>query len=357
MKKFILFFSLFTLSFALNAQDIIVPQTNKPLIVKYTASWCPYCGAWGWTLFENLLTDNSSDATLVAAHYSGNYLNSTSLAWYNNDNAFYQPVFFVNDVNQNAMSGNIASVRDAVRQEVQEAKAQAPLAQAGIRAQVDDNYDVYVDVKTHFFNNASGEYYLGVYLVEKSFIGYQASIGNNAEHRQVLRGSISPGSFGALVASGDISAGSDYQVSYSIGQSSIQSMGIEHLDDLYSGDIEVVTVIWKKTNGKYQAVNANSSVLTILSAVEAPAVASRFDILPNIVAQQAEVQLELPHALPDSRLSLFSLNGVELRNLHRGAMPEGLNTFTLNRENLPAGIYLLQLSSGSEVVNRKAVFR
>ncbi|MCB0557017.1 MAG: T9SS type A sorting domain-containing protein [Phaeodactylibacter sp.] len=358
MKKLVLFLPFLAFSLILCAQDITVPQTNKPLVVKYTASWCPYCGTWGWTLFENLIADNSGDALLVAAHYSGNYQNPTALAWYGNDNVISQPVFFVNNENQGALSGNIATVRDAVRQKVQQINGQAPVVQAGLKAQVDDTYTVEIETKARFFQDTNGEYYLGVYLVEKSYVGYQASLGDNAQHKELLRLSATPGSFGELIANGNITAGTEVEQSFTLTGAQMQLAGILDLDDLYNGDIEIATVIWKKDGAKYGAVNTNSTVVSIVSATkEEPDAVSRFNVLPNLISQQATVQLELAQALPMARLALYSLDGALLRSIYQGQLPEGVNNFTLDRGNLPGGIYFLQLASGNDVVSRKVIFR
>lgn len=356
MKKWILFLPMLAFFQWLSAQDIDVPQTNKPLVTKYTASWCPNCGSWGWTLFNNLIADNAGDALLLAAHYSGNYQNAAAVAWYENDDAFYQPVFYVNNENQGALSGNIASVRETVRGKVQQINGQAPAAQTGIRAQVSGDYALEVETKTRFFQNATGEYFLGVYLVEKSFVGYQSGQGNNAQHKQMLRLALSPGAFGALLANGSLSAGAEFEQSYTLSSAEIQAAGITNLDGLLTGNIEIATVIWKKVGGKYEAVNANSSVVSIVSSTAQPEEAARFELRPNVVSRQAAVLLELSQDIPDASLSLYSPHGALLRTLHQGRLRAGLNSFELHRENLPPGLYVLRLATAKAVITRPAVF-
>ena len=357
MKQLSLLSLILIFPLLLAAQDIEVPQTNKPLIVKYTASWCPNCGTWGWSLFRNLLEDNSEDALLVASHYSGNFQNSVSMGWYSNDNVISQPVFFLNNQNQGATSGNAANTRNDIRQKVQQANGQAPLVQAGLRAEVDDANNMTVFTKTRFFGPASGEYYLGVYLVEKEFIGIQSGQGNNALHKQMLRRSLSQSAFGEQIANGAIAAGTELENTFSINSTAIQDAGIGDLASLLNGNVEIATVIWQRNGNKYVAVNTNSAFASLVSAVQAPASLGSFEVFPTPAGQQATIALELSSELRAARLELFSAEGKLLQTLHTGLLPAGQHRFGLERGDLPAGIYLLRLADGKGVANRKVVFR
>ena len=57
MKHIIFTISILVSSLTIGfSQD--VPEVQQSLITKITATWCPSCGGWGWTFFENILADN-----------------------------------------------------------------------------------------------------------------------------------------------------------------------------------------------------------------------------------------------------------------------------------------------------------
>jgi hypothetical protein len=71
MKRLIFTLFFFSAVLSVHTQNIEVPATQKSLITKRTADWCPLCGGWGWPFFRQLILDNSNKAVLIAAHYSG----------------------------------------------------------------------------------------------------------------------------------------------------------------------------------------------------------------------------------------------------------------------------------------------
>ena len=103
----LLIFSVF--SIVLQAQEITVPQTQRPLITKRTASWCPNCGGWGWTFFRNVMDDNNGKAVFFANHYDGIHTSPTTLALATNFGGVSQPLFFLNNTNQSVSSGSTAT--------------------------------------------------------------------------------------------------------------------------------------------------------------------------------------------------------------------------------------------------------
>ena len=148
MKQFLLVLALvFSITTLTQAQEIIVPETNQPMITKRTASWCTNCGTWGWSLFENLLSDNQGDALLVTAHHSGNYQNDVAKEITSNFGAAGQPIFYFNSENQFANSGNSSTIRSNIQAAVEGFNAAMPIVQAGIDAEVSDTYTINVGVK------------------------------------------------------------------------------------------------------------------------------------------------------------------------------------------------------------------
>ena len=73
MKNLILLFTLFIFS---QASAQVVSTKNWTLIHERTASWCPYCGTWGWDMKEQILNKFANEnSVFMAVHYSGDLLN------------------------------------------------------------------------------------------------------------------------------------------------------------------------------------------------------------------------------------------------------------------------------------------
>ena len=109
MKHIIFTISILVSSLTIGfSQD--VPEVQQSLITKITATWCPNCGGWGWTFFENIYDDNADKALLIAAHYSGELQTSVSSDFADNFNISYQPFFILGNENQN-VNGETVSWR------------------------------------------------------------------------------------------------------------------------------------------------------------------------------------------------------------------------------------------------------
>ncbi len=332
------------------AQEIAVPQTQRPLITKRTASWCPLCGGWGWTFFRNLLDDNAGKAVFFADHYDGVHTTPTSLAIAANFGGVSQPIFFLNNQNQNVSSGNTATARTNIRNQVNDAFASQPVVQSGIRPVLHSAANMLsVQAKARFFQNAAGEYYLGIYLVRKEMTGFQSGQGNNAEHKEVLWRHLTSSVFGEPIGNGAISAGTEFNVT---GQVSVAGLDPSQL--------RVVTVVWRKDGNTYQVINTNEedSFLEPSGAGELARL-DRFEVFPTIIygAEPARVELQVADNAYAWRLELLSASGQAIETLFSGKLPAGLHPFYVKRENRPAGIYFLRLTDGRGVRVERLVFK
>ncbi|HMQ49128.1 MAG TPA: T9SS type A sorting domain-containing protein [Saprospiraceae bacterium] len=357
MKKMLLT-ALFGVVFGLllQAQEIEVPQSNRPLITKRTAEWCPHCGTWGWTMFENLLLDNEDDALVLSAHYSGSYMNTVSLEITNNFGGFSQPRFYLNNQDQNATSSNGTTVRNNVRSQVSDLNTQPPVAQTGLRVFIEDN-QLRVKTQTQFFQEGQdGDYYLGIYLIERSYVGSQAGYSGQANHKNMLSKSLLGGSFGELLQSGTIANGSTFEKEAVVTYNDIAA-AFEN-GTYNENNVEIATIIWRKEGNTYRVVNTNSSnELEIASGTTAPTLQAAIKVLPNVVQQQAEVFINLPAALSQAELSLWSLDGRQVQLIHKGNLASGASFFTLDRANLSSGVYFLRLTDGTKVATSRVILQ
>ncbi len=357
MKRHILLLVILLLGQAAHAQDITVPETNRPLVVKKTADWCPKCGDWGWALFEGILEDNAEKALCLAAHYSGGYQNPAAQGITSNFGGFSQPIIYLNGQNMGANSTNIESVRNAAADQIAAINDQAPVVQAGLIAGVDDANTAIVHIKTRFFEPTEGEYYLGAYLIERTFRGPQAGQGNDALHKQMLRLSFSGSPFGELIASGSIGAGTEIENTFSVSASAIESSGAGSLEGLSTGNFEVGTVIWKKEGSFFQPVNTNSADIGILTDIGDISGLNALKAWPIPAERQVQLRVELEAPMPAVQIGLYGHNGALLRRLFSGTLPEGNSDFLIGRQNLPAGQYFIRLSAGGGVAGRPVIFK
>lgn len=228
----------------ISAQD--VPEQQMPLITKVTATWCPFCGGWGWDAFEKLYEENIDKAILITNHFSGDLRSYAGEAIADNFDAFGQPVFYVNNENQIFSSSTYSSKADDVKTKVENIYNMSPAVNAGVTASLDGK-QLTANVKTKFFQAVSGEYYISVYVIEDGVINYQSGYGNNAMHRNVLRESMSPEDFGVELGSGNYSSGMEISKTFDM-----------TLDDSWNVDnIKLLAIIWKKEGSIYEYINGN----------------------------------------------------------------------------------------------------
>lgn len=346
MKKIFLqlaFILLFSNSFF--AQD--VPEVQRPLVTKIAATWCPPCGGWGWTFFENLVIDNEEKATLIVAHHSGDLVTPAGDAFSTNFNSPYQPYFYVYNDDVGTSSSNAAAKRIEVKDMVDVEAAKSPVANAGMILFLTGNQLV-IDTKTKFFQAASGEYYIGVYAVEDEVINDQAGQGDNAVHEKVLRGSLTGTTFGALLMNGDIAVGGEFTNQFST-----------ELDATWDLDhLEIVTIIWKKEGDTYVAINTNlSSDFVSVGNVNVLLENASMEILPNVTSSQAIIKIDLEKELQDATIELFDLDGKKITDIFQGKLSNGNTQFTIERNSVATqGMYFVVLKSEGKVMTKRVVF-
>lgn len=334
-------------SIALSVSAQQVEEVQKTLIIKKTATWCPYCGTWGWDFFDDVRQDNAGKAVFWAAHYGGSMLeNPTSTEIVSNLSGGGQPKFYLNTELQNVSSGNTASARITFQNAVDTAYLQAPVANVGIDATYEGDL-LTVHSKSRFFQDADGEYYLGLYLVENDLLAYQAGQNTEVMHSSVLRKALTPTTYGTLLADGPVAAGTEFEHEYTV---SFAGTPVTSL--------EVAGVIWKKTGAQYTVVNVwsttdiNEMVPTSTADIEQGAHSWTLSPNPAHIPARIELQLEQTSQI---QLLLVDRLGRTLDVIHSGWLNPGPHLFTLPA--LPAGLYqvVLQTETGRET-KQLAVF-
>lgn len=326
--------------FGLLAQE--VAEVQQSLITKRTATWCPYCGTWGWDFFDALETNVSDKAVLVAAHFGGSTLeNPVSLAWVDNLGGSSQPRFYVDNEMQSVNSGNQATALDVIKDKVSANAAKQPLANVGMQTSWSGS-DLSVQAKTRFFQSAEGAYYLGIYLVEDGVLANQAGQSGQVEHSRILRGSVTAAAFGDLLTEGSIAAGTEFDKTYTVDP------------DAYETDnLDLVGVIWKKEASTYLAVNVwrIDAKPTMVSVAEAKKLPGSAVLQPN-PATGGDVFISLRlDSLQECEILLFNAQGQQAGRVFSGQLAAGEHQLPITSSllNYP-GAYTVRIQTAKGAV-------
>ena len=346
MKHIIFTISILVSSLTIGfSQD--VPEVQQSLITQITATWCPNCGGWGWTFFENIYDDNEDKALLIAAHYSGELQTSVSSDFADNFNISYQPFFILGNENQNVNGGNASAKRTEIKNAVDNSYTTAPVVNAGLTVFKNGN-TLNVQTKTRFFQDATGEYYLGVYVIEDGVVNYQANQGNDAVHKKVMRASMSDSSFGELISSGSVNSGAEFTKDYSI-----------DINGWNENKLEIATILWRKEGDTYFFVNTHST--TEFSTVGISEISEKevvFEAFPTVTNDVITVNLDIKENIGDLQLELIDQSGQKIKTIYSGEAVIGQQTFELNKAMVNSnGLYFITLRSGEAVTTKSVIFQ
>jgi hypothetical protein len=348
-KKSTLFILFLFLMGSLSAQDVEVPETQTPMIAKITASWCPFCGSWGWSFFDDIFDDNEDKAIFMSVHHSGDYSNETAMDLTTNFEVFGQPRFILDGEDQNVSSGNTSAKRTEVGTKVDEILDGYPSIQSGLDATFSGD-QLRVDYTVELFENLSGDYQIAFYVLQKTFFAYQAGVGDNAEHKALLRKEMSGSSFGMPVFSGSASAGATFTGTL---QSSLENYDPENLS--------VVAVIWEKVGNHYRFVNSNDDKNVqekVTSGLVADLALDRsVQVFPNVVDQYFTTEIVLEDSVDKLTVDLLDAQGRKVMTVSDAPYVPGQHRIqTLRPVSTNPGNYYLRIQNGKNTAIKKLIF-
>ncbi len=342
MKKCLLLFVLLGAMMSVSAQQ--VEPVYKPLITKRTADWCPNCGSWGWTFFHWLLEDNDDKAVIWAVHHSGGLETTTSGAIADNFQGFSQPIFYLNEVDQEVHSTNMSEKRTEIAQQVDAMGQQMPIAAVGLHSWIEGDM-LQVDARVEFFQNADGTWRLGLYLVEKERVAPQANQGNEAIHKRLLRTALTDDVFGELIT--DMGA--------PVGLSVMSSFSHPLTDPIWTDDnLIVVAVLWKKEGQVWVPMNATQTddFEQPTATTEREDIAVGWHVWPNPAHQFLYVSVP---ASVDARALSCTLKDVHGRHVPTRFVRTG-RSWQADVTHLPKGCYFLHARQRDGRVTVQRVF-
>jgi len=226
-------------------------QEQVPIVLKETGELCPPCGGWGWTAWGETI-DLVGGKVFLWSQYSDYFVSNSHFVNQELDpgnsvnNAFQEnfpyggskPLFYINGVE--AASTSASSVETAVDASI--ASTPVDVSAAYIIEWEGDNLTVTAQAKV--YNSMSGNYYMGVYLVEDKATGTQSGHPNSSpdlEHHMVMRGSVGGNIWGDEIISSTADAGGLIVKTFT------QTVPSSYIKE----NLTIGVVIWKKIGAKY----------------------------------------------------------------------------------------------------------
>lgn len=297
-KKFAIFMLVLS-SLCVAAQSSSV--TQKTLITKRTATWCPNCGTWGWDMAKSLEELQNENAIIVRAHYSGILESKVAIDITENFDAIYQPEFYINEERQNVGSSTWPAQVQVFDDLIDaNAKKEANVV-FNIASTFQENV-INADVKIEISKPIDGEYFLAAYLVEDNIVANQASQGEQAVHNSVLRASFTEGSFGDQVI--DSSADKGFIAE-------LKKMMEVDGEEVLNRAFRVLAVVWKKVGTKYQIENVHEAAVGEFSSTsEGTEKQSEFRIYQT--GQSITVEDLSDHKSEVKTIDVYTLSGSKI---------------------------------------------
>ena len=336
-------------SVSLFAQD--APEVQKSMITKSTATWCPNCGTWGWSLFLGLIEDNDEDALVIASHFSGDLQNPTAAALISNFNSSSQPRFLLNNDDLGVSNSNWSGKRTEFAAAVTAAAATAPVVNAGLKVEITPDNEFLITTNTMFFQDADGEYNIAAYIVENNVIANQASQGPMTEHKNILRASASTDAFGELITNGTVTSNTSFDHTFTM------PIATEWILD----NVEVAVVIWKRGpsgNWIFENTNETSEFETqVIDGIEAIAATDlTMSIQPTIATDQTNLVLDIQKDQKDLEITIVNQLGQVQSTILAGKVSAGTQTIEIGNE-LSKGIYFVTARIGNQVLTKRFILQ
>jgi hypothetical protein len=215
-----------------NSEHEPIKKVKKALLLKKTATWCPYCGDWG-TEFSTKILNTYPNCTIIGIHF-GSLKDTTNFLLHEAVDSSRLPHFFLGTKN---IENNFEVLSDAVNDELKSESEAFLSIESNVKNNLMNISVWYIKGDTWAPNN---KYQLAVYILENKLIVPQKNrttekIDNNFVHNNVLRAEASNLSFGIDIEINDDINSQKFNVD-------LKKIVYKNLDNC-----NAVAVIWKKT--------------------------------------------------------------------------------------------------------------
>jgi hypothetical protein len=322
-----------------------VSSKNWTLIHERTATWCPYCGTWGWDFKESLVTKfKNSNVIFMAVHYSGDLMNPTATEFDANYGGIGQPIFYADGSDLIVTSNNQAQKLNEASLIVDFKNTNPAFAGVGIDAELNKNTNTLtVNAKVEFFSDVEGgEYYLGLYLLE-DVVNTQASRTGVQTHQNVLRKSLFPTTFGNKFHTGSVQKGKSFTMSTTTANITADR-----------DKIKILGVIWTKVSNKYLFFNANVVNAAIPADSDDEQSAIEFK---TFQAESGAIVVDLKNVSvgPNSVINVTDVSGKVVASQALLGTDSG-NSIEING-NFAPGIHIVTLNNNDLKTSKKLIVK
>lgn len=222
---------------------VIPQQTQKALLLEFTAAWCGSCGGYGGPVFNSLISNNPGKVVPIAVHCDDDMTAQSYFYGFGSilpDGTISLPFFKIGDV-ETENNSQILTIC-----------AQTPVVAQTAFIFTRGSGTISVKTRTKFFTAATGNYLLAVYVLESGIDGtsgtYQQSGGAAGyKHNYVLRAASKNQSMGETIITSNATANQTIDKNYDISFTQLST----------SSTINVATVIWKSDGSTYKFINAS----------------------------------------------------------------------------------------------------
>jgi hypothetical protein len=338
----------FFFSNSISAQGSDTKQNG--LVVKLSATWCPVCSGAAWNSFNWLLSNVNNNAFYFTAHSSSTsrLFSQTGFDIIRNfDQSAYQPAFYLNGLNKG--SGGSVTERE-IKNAIEDDVTKEPSALMKTVARATGNTSIKAQVTLTFPKLMTGNYTMGLYLVEKVVKEIQAGLSGTVEHKNVLRNSFFTQSFGEDLPGTSFSAGYSKTISATINLPANSS----------SANFEVIAVLWKKNGVKYEFVNVHgtSDMAGVLTNISEKVDENFKFIVTNATVNDIEFQfsnLSLP--LSGVTVQLRDILGRTVKQERGIQFANDFQKMQFSNLNLTPGIYIISFESREFLISRKVMIK
>lgn len=259
-------------------QGLVVEKKQRSVLWYWTATWCGPCGSTGSPLFKTMLEDNvDNDMIAIDLHSSNSsrlvpgYIDPADnqpkvalemagqLAQQIRPNG-YIPLFTLN----NEFQGNSSVQTTSVNSKITAHNSNDPVLGVAAKATADGN-TITVETRTKFFEDAPGDYYISVLLLEKDVVATQRVGGAddpNFGHKQVVRASVIDGEMhtqkgiSVNTIASDASADAVIDGEYTLNWQKAQLPDGFSTWEFDKANTTAVVIVWTKNGETYDTVNA-----------------------------------------------------------------------------------------------------
>lgn len=363
MKKLALLFLASAIAVSANAQTAV--KENKGLIGKISATWCGPCGAWGWVLMNDLIAANPTAFPISifpsSSDGSGGPSGGTwkNLEFYNADNVALANAITFNGYpsysantkdwslkNTSSSGVNTAGIKTDVNAALAAYTASPVVASTGFTYKITGN-TIEVKTSTKFWQAATGNYNIAVYLLEDAVHIQNAQTGA-VSHHGVFRASFgTSGVFGEQIVAGSAAANQTFDKTFTY---TLTGDGLTKWDKT---KFHPVAIIYKQNGSAWEYVNGNNKFSYVwATSVENTVSMNSLAIYPNPATDKANVSVVLS-AAAEANITVTDIMGRNVFTSGALQFEQGQNEFAIPTSNLSAGMYNVTIRANENILTQR----